>query len=114
VFITATFIGFKVKGIVGALIATIGIFTPSLAAIILLGRANAKIKNLKIVKVTIKGFLSGFIGLLLAVVYQFGIHSLISWQTWAIFTIFTLYLIVWKKDAIRLILGIICVLLLLF
>ncbi|KAF0155092.1 MAG: chromate transporter, partial [Syntrophaceae bacterium] len=33
VFITATFIGFKVKGIIGALIATIGIFTPSLAAI---------------------------------------------------------------------------------
>jgi len=114
VFITATFIGFKVKGIVGALIATIGIFTPSLAAIILLGRAHAKIKNLKIVKVTIKGFLSGFIGLLLAVVYQFGVHSLINWQTWMIFSISTVYLIGWKKDAIWLILGIICVSLLLF
>jgi len=87
VFITATFIGFKVKGIIGALVATIGIFTPSLAAIILVGRAHAKIKNLKIVKVIIKGFLSGFIGLLLAVVYQFGVHSLISWQTWSIFTV---------------------------
>jgi len=114
VFITATFIGFKVKGIIGALVATIGIFTPSLAAIILVGRAHAKIKNLKIVKVTIKGFLSGFIGLLLAVVYQFGVHSLISWQTWAIFTISTAYLIVWKKDALWLILSIICVSFLLF
>ena len=114
VFITATFIGFKVKGIIGALIATIGIFTPSLTAIILLGRAHAKIKTLKIVKVIIKGFFSGFIGLLLAVVYQFGIHSLINWQTWAIFTISSAYLIGWKKDAIWLILGIICVSLLLF
>jgi len=114
VFITATFIGFKVKGIIGALIATIGIFTPSLAAIILVGRAHAKIKNMKIVKVTIKGFLTGFIGLLLAVVYQFGVHSLVSWQTWAIFAISTLYLIGWKKDAIWLILGTICVSLLLF
>ncbi len=105
VFITATFIGFKVKGIIGALIATIGIFTPSLAAIILVGRAHAKIKNYKIVKVIIKGFLSGFIGLLLAVVYQFGVHSLISWQTWAIFAISAVYLIGWKKDAIWLILG---------
>jgi chromate transporter len=114
VFITATFIGFKVKGIIGALVATIGIFTPSLAAIILIGRAHAKIKNYKIVKVIIKGFLSGFIGLLLAVVYLFGIHSLISCQTWALFAISTVYLIGWKKDAIWLILGIICVSLLMF
>ena len=114
VFITATFIGFKVKGIIGALVATIGIFTPSLAAIILVGGAHAKIKNYKIVKVIIKGFLSGFIGLLLAVVYLFGVHSLISWQTWTIFAISTVYLLGWKKDAIWLILGIICVSLLLF
>lgn len=114
VFITATFIGFKVKGIIGALVATLGIFTPSLAAIILVGRAHAKIKNYKIVKVIIKGFLSGFIGLLLAVVYQFSVHSLISWQTWAIFAVSIAYLIVWKKDAIWLILSIICVSLLLF
>ena len=114
IFITATFIGFKVKGIIGALIATIGIFTPSLAAIILLGRAHAKIKNLKIVKVIIKGFLSGFIGLLLAVVYLFGVQSLVGWQAWTIFAISVAYLIGWKKDAIWLILGIICVSLLLF
>lgn len=114
VFITATFIGFKVKGIIGALVATLGIFTPSLMAILLVGQAHAKIKNYKIVKVIIKGFLSGFIGLLLAVVYQFGIHSLISWQTWAIFAISIAYLIAWKKDAIWLILSIICVSLLLF
>jgi chromate transporter len=114
IFITATFIGFKVKGIIGALIATISIFTPSLAAIILLGRAHAKIKNLKIVKVIIKGFFSGFIGLLLAVVYQFGFHSLIGWQAWTIFAVSIAYLIGWKKDAIWLILGIICVSLLIF
>ena len=114
VFITATFIGFKVKGIIGTLVATIGIFTPSLAAVILVGSAHAKIKNYKIVKVIIKGFLSGFIGLLLAVVYLFGVHSLISWQTWTIFAISTVYLLGWKKDAIWLILGIICVSLLLF
>jgi len=114
VFITATFIGFKVKGIIGALVATIGIFTPSLAAIILLGSVHAKVKNMKIVKVVIKGFLSGFIGLLLAVVYQFGIYSLISWQTWTIFAVSAVYLIGWKKDAIWLILGTIGVSLVVF
>ena len=88
VFITATFIGYKVAGIIGALVATIGIFTPSLAAIILLGRAHAKVQNLKIVKVIIKGFLSGFIGLLLFIIYQFALHSLINWQTWTDFYYF--------------------------
>jgi chromate transporter len=114
VFITATFIGYKVAGFIGAFVATIGIFTPSLAAVILLSRAHAKVQNLKIVKVVIKGFLSGFIGLLLFIIYQFALHSLINWQTGLIFIVSTLYLVVWKKDVIWLILGTIGVSFLLF
>ena len=114
VFITATFIGYKVQGIIGAIIATIGIFTPSLAAIILLSRAHAKIKNLRIVKAVIRGFLSGFIGLLLFVVLQFGVQSLVNWQTWAVFAVSVIYLWAWKKDVVWLILGTIGVSLLVF
>jgi chromate transporter len=105
VFITATFIGYKVQGIIGAIMATIGIFSPSLAAMMLVSRAHAKIKNLKIVKVVIRGFLSGFIGLLVSVVLQFGVQSLISWQTWVIFAVSAVYLVGWKKDVVWLILG---------
>ncbi|MDP1989891.1 MAG: chromate transporter, partial [Syntrophales bacterium] len=105
VFITATFIGYKVQGIIGAVIATIGIFTPSLAAMMLLSRAHAKIKNLRIVKAVIRGFLSGFIGLLLFVVLQFGVQSLVNWQAWAVFAVSVIYLMGWKKDVIWLILG---------
>jgi len=114
VFITATFIGYKVQGIVGAIVATIGIFIPSLAAMTLISRAHARIKDLGIVKALIKGFLSGFIGLLLFVILQFGTQSLVDWQTWAIFAASALYLIAWRKDAIWLILGTIAVSLLVF
>lgn len=114
VFITATFIGYKVQGIIGAVIATIGIFTPSLAAMILLSRAHAKIKNLRIVKAVIRGFLSGFIGLLLFVVLQFGVQSLINWQAGAVFAASVIYLLHWKKDVIWLIPGTIGVSFLLF
>jgi chromate transporter len=114
VFITATFIGYKVQGIIGAIVATIAIFTPSLAAIMLVGQAHARIKNLKIIKVVIKGFLSGFIGLLLSVVLQFGVQSLVSVQTWAIFAASVIYLLWWKKDVAWLILATIGVSLLLF
>lgn len=114
VFITATFIGYKVHGIVGALIATVAIFTPSLAAIMLVGRAHARIKNLKIIKVVIKGFLSGFIGLLLSVVLHFGVQSLVDIRTWAIFVASAAYLLWWKKDVVWLILATIGVSLVLF
>lgn len=114
VFITATFIGYKVKGIIGAVVATIGIFSPSLVLMMLVSRAHAKIKELKIVKVIIKGFLSGFIGLLLSVVLQFGFQSLVNWQTWSVFAVSVLYLLVWKKNVVWLILGTIGVSLLVF
>jgi chromate transporter len=114
VFITATFIGYKVQGILGAVVATIGIFTPSLVAMMLLSRAHAKIQNLKIVKAVIRGFLSGFIGLLLFVVLQFGVQSLVNWQTWAVFTGSVIYLLGWKKDVVWLILGTIGISLLAF
>ncbi len=114
VFITATFIGYKVHGIIGALIATIGVFTPSLTAIMLIGQAHARIKDLKIVKSAIKGFLSGFIGLLLSVVLHFGVESLVSRQTWGVFILSALYLMWWKKDTVWLILGTIGASLLIF
>jgi chromate transporter len=112
--ITATFIGYKVRRVIGAVIATIGISTPSLAAMMLLSRAHAKIKNLKIVKAVIRGFLSGFIGLLLFVVLQFGVQSLVNWQSWTVFAISVIYLLGWKKDVVWLILGTIGVSLLVF
>ena len=109
VFITATFIGYKVKGIIGALIATIGVFAPSMTAVMLIGKAHARIKNVKIVKVIIKGFLSGFIGLLLAVTIDFGVHSLVNLQIWAIFILSAAYLIWWKKNVAWLVLAVIAV-----
>ena len=114
VFITATFIGYKVNGLLGAAVATIGIFTPSLAAMMLLKRAHAKVKDLRIVKAFIMGLLAGVIGLLLSVMRQFGVQSLVDWQTWTVFAVSASYLILWKKDAVWLILGTIGVSLLLF
>lgn len=114
VFITATFIGYKVKGIMGAVVATIGIFTPSLALMMLVSRVHAKIKELKIVKAVIKGVLSGFIGLLLSVSFKFGVQSLVDWQTWSVFGISALFLLVLKKHVVWLILGTVGFSLLLF
>jgi len=114
VLITAAFIGYKVMGWVGALIATISIFLPSLVLIVIFGSFHEKIKHLKVVKVVIKGFLAGFIGIITAIALQFGEKSLINWQTWAIFLISLFVIIKLKKDVIWTILGTILVSLLVF
>lgn len=105
VFITATFIGYHVASLVGAIFATLAIFTPSLAAMIMLADIHGRVQNMKIVKVVVKGFLSGFIGLLVAVTLQFAVKSLLGWQAWLIFALAVFWLMILKKDSVWAILG---------
>jgi len=105
VFITATFIGYKVLSITGALVATLAVFTPSLTAMMILSGIHAKVKELKIAQVIIKGFLAGFIGLLASVTLQFAFSSLISWQTWLLFLASLCCLLYLKLDVLWVILG---------
>jgi chromate transporter len=114
VLITSTFVGYRVAGIIGALYATLAIFLVPMVAMIALADIHAKIRDLKIVKVIVKGFLAGFIGLLLAVTLQFAIKSLISWQAWLIFTVVILWIMVLKKNSIWAILGTLALSFLLF
>ena len=114
VFITATFIGYRVANIFGALMATLAIFTPPLVAMIALADIHGRVQNLKIIKVIIKGFLSGFIGLLIAVTLQFAFKSLISWQAWLIFILAIGWLMILKKNSVWAILGTIALSLFIF
>jgi chromate transporter len=114
VFITATFIGYRVANILGALFATLAIFAPSLTAMILLADIHGRAQDLKIVKVVIKGFLAGFIGLLIAITLQFAFKSLISWQAWLIFIASLVWIMYFKKDSLWAILGTIALSLFIF
>src|SRR5208337_2112265 len=75
VYITATFIGYKMLGLIGALVATIAVFTPSLAGMIALSEAHSAVRDLKPVKALVRGFQVGFIGLLAAITIQFALQS---------------------------------------
>jgi len=114
VFITATFIGYRVAAILGALFATLAIFTPSLVAMIILADLHGRVQNNKIVQVVIKGFLAGFIGLILSVTLQFAFKSLISWQAWLIFALAIIWLMILKKNSVWAILGTVALSLLIF
>ena len=105
VLITATFIGYKVLGLKGALAATLGVFTPSITLMIALSGLHGKARNSKMVKAIVKGLLSGFIGLLVSVTVQFAVKSLLSWQAWLIFVVSLIVMLYFKKDILWAILG---------
>jgi chromate transporter len=114
ILITATFVGYHAASVAGALFATLAIFIPSIAAMIALADVHARVQNLKIVKVAVRGFLCGFIGLLIAVTLQFATKSLVSWQAWLIFLGAVFWLMVLKRDSVWAILGTIALSLLIF
>ena len=64
ILITATFIGYKINGIIGAFVATISIFLPSSVVIIFFSRVYYFFKRNSFFKIMIKGFKIGIIGLI--------------------------------------------------
>ncbi|MGE5437788.1 MAG: chromate efflux transporter [Syntrophothermus sp.] len=114
VLITAAFIGYKLGGIVGSLISTMAIFAPSMIGIMFLSKVHDKVQSFDWVKALMRGFLAGFIGMLVSVTVQFGIHSLISVPAWLIFAFSIFYLMYLKKPTIWLILSVFVISLIIF
>lgn len=100
VFITATFIGYRVGGVVGAISATLAVFIPSVTAIILLADLHGRIQNHPATRAIIKGLQAGFIGLILSVTVQYALKSLLSWPEWLIFIGTFIYVGLLKKNSV--------------
>jgi len=71
--ITATYVGYVVLGLLGAVIATISIFTPSFVLLVMAVPCYDKLKHSSYFLRATKGILSSFIGLLLFVVVKFSL-----------------------------------------
>jgi len=69
--ITATFVGYLVYGISGAVVATIAIFTPSFFMLVIVAPFFDRLKNSAYFLRAIDGVLASFVGLLLFVCYKF-------------------------------------------
>jgi chromate transporter len=64
ILITATFIGYKINGLLGAFLSTLSIFLPSSVVIIFFSRVYYFIKKNSTIKLIINGFKIGIIGLI--------------------------------------------------
>ncbi len=76
--ITATFIGYKVAGIVGSIVGTIGMFYPSFFYTLLMSEIYIKIKHLSIIQNMLTALLAGFSGMLFYVLLSLSKVALIS------------------------------------
>ena len=70
VIITATFIGYKVGGVVGSAFATVCIFLPSSLLLVLLAPHFARVRHLAVVQGAVSGLLAAFVAMLLHVLAE--------------------------------------------
>jgi chromate transporter len=68
--ITATFIGFKMGGILGATLATFAMFSPSFVMTLVFTELFVHVRNLKAVRGALAGVLASFTGMLAVVILQ--------------------------------------------
>jgi len=92
ILIVSAFFGYKVYGLLGALIATIAMCIPSVLLIIIIGKIHERIKHASIIRGIIRGFLAGFMGILTTLIIVQIQRSIVNWSTFilALITILTL------------------------
>lgn len=103
--ITATFVGFKVLGIIGATIATIGIFLPSFLLLLLVIRIFHRIRNEPLVQGFLAGVKPAIVGMLFSATIFIGTKSINNYPAGIIGLLSFLLLIRFKLDPIWLILS---------
>jgi chromate transporter len=78
ILIIATFLGYKIAGFWGGLLATFAIFSPSFAMTLVFTEIFARVRNLKPVRGALAGVMASFVGLLAVVLLQLGGVALTS------------------------------------
>src|ERR1700690_2160847 len=85
VFTTATFIGYLVAGVRGAVIATVGIFLPGFLLVAVSGPLLARIRKSPLAGAVLDGVVVGSLALMAVVAWQLGRASITNWFTLGIF-----------------------------
>jgi chromate transporter len=95
--ITATFVGYRVGGLLGAATSTAAVFLPSFLILMAALPRYDRIKASRLVRWMTHGVLAAFIALLTSVLLQFGQASLADGKTWALM-LFAAAALWWKID----------------
>jgi chromate transporter len=98
IIITATFVGYWVKGLLGAIVATVAIFLPPILIIIFLTPFYQRIKEARLMRPVIQGILAALVGMLVLVTLQMGVVTLTDLKSLGLMGAASLALIVFKVN----------------
>jgi chromate transporter len=102
---TATFIGYQLRGLTGAIVATLGIFIPSFIFVAILNPIVPRLRQNVWTAAFLDAINTSAVGLMTAVLIRLGSNTLTSWQAWLIFAVTVVLAIRFKVSSIWLVLG---------
>lgn len=94
---TATFIGWQMNGVSGALAATIGIFLPSFLFVLILNPLIKKMRSSKPVGAVLDAVNVAAVALIIAVCVEMGKATLVGWRTTVIAILSLIMVFVFRK-----------------
>ena len=105
VFTTATFLGYLLRGPVGALVATIGIFLPAFILVAISGPLIPLLRRSAAAGAFLDGVNVASLALMAAVTYQLGRSSIVDWVTIALAVSSAVLLLRFRTNSAWLVLG---------
>lgn len=105
VLITATFVGYRVAGTLGALVATISIFLPAFLMTIAAASSLRRFRSNKQVQAFLRGIAPAVVGLLVAAALSIGRAGIHSWLGLTIALVAIFVLVRFRPNAFWVILG---------
>lgn len=105
VLITATFIGYKVAGTLGALVATVSIFLPSFLMTVAAGSSLRRFRSNELVQSFLRGVTPAVVGLLVAAALSIGRAGIHTWVGLVIAAAAVFLLVRFRPNAFWIILG---------
>ena len=100
ILVSATFIGYKMAGVLGATAATIGIFLPPAILMLICTHFLEKLKNSKIINAALSGIRCGVIGMIAAAAIVVMQSAEPNWISAAIFSLAILALLKFKIEVV--------------
>jgi chromate transporter len=105
VLITATFIGYRVAGTLGALVSTVAVFLPAFLMTIAAGSSLRRFRSNRQVQSFLRGVTPAVVGLLVAAAWSIGRAGIHSWPGLTIFVIAGAVLLRFRVNPFWVILG---------
>ena len=92
---SATFVGYKISGVIGSIVATLGVITTSFILVVIINRILDKFKEFKMVQAALLGMKPALIALIIYAFWDLAIDAYKDWKS--IFITVIIAVVLWSK-----------------